>query len=74
MNLYEARNGMVGSSYVRCYIWVCCEARALTLASIAFAAELVPKGPEYHITVEFLFASDQYHCFCTKVSSEGWEV
>ena len=78
MQLYEARNGMTGCSYVRCYIWANTLPGAKIMARGAFV-EYFARRPlpfaydESRLVVKLLMTSDA-RPFCTKVSSEGWET
>jgi len=67
MNLYEVRNGYMGESYVRVYVW--CE-------GIDVAREMASKIDEKwqaadELEVEFLF-SEHSVPFITLPSDSGW--
>lgn len=66
MNLYEARTGMTGESYVRCYVWAESEfaARLLVLARHGEGCRVRE--------IELLFGADSGP-FCTALSDNGWE-
>lgn len=82
MRLYEARNGYIGESYTRCYVWAENEIQAADLARISFMAEAM-QIPKYHtkplydesyysdIQVMELFDSSAIS-FATHPSSDGW--
>lgn len=82
MKLYEARNGYIGESYTRCYVWAENEVQALDLARISFMAEAT-QIPKYH--TRMLYDESYYnniqvielfdYCitpFATHPSSDGW--
>lgn len=64
MKLYEATNGMIGCSYVRCYVWANNKEEARQMATELFSE---PRK----VKIEFLFKNDSPP-FCTKPSDEGW--
>lgn len=82
MKLYEARNGYIGESYTRCYVWAENETQAYDLARTSFMAEAT-QIPKYHtrmlydesyynnIQVIELFGSTAIP-FATHPSSDGW--
>lgn len=76
MNLYEVRNGYIGESYVRVYIWCRSEAEAVEMARSQFAAERTYLDePEYseRLTAHLLFSSDAAP-FVTEPSDSGLDM
>lgn len=82
MKLYEARNGYIGESYTRCYVWAENINQALDLARIAFMAQAtqIPKyhtkplyDESYYSDIEIIELFDSTAIpFATQPSSEGW--
>lgn len=66
MILFEATSGETGCSYVRCYVWA---------ENIQIAGEMARNAFENNklIGIKPLFDSN-FPSFCTKPSSEGWEI
>lgn len=73
-SLYEAVNGYIGCSYVRCYVWADSEAEARQLADAAFAKRAEGRPNESgSMTKEIrkLFDADS-EAFATVPCDEGW--
>ena len=73
--LYEATNGYLGESYVRCYAWADSPDEAAQLAEEAFRADAQGQpSPTYYTRIRLtqLFAADA-PSFVTVPSDEGWE-
>lgn len=65
MKLFEITNGMIGESYVRCYVWA-------KSCSDALEAAKLEMGSERKLQCLLLF-EDTAPGFCTKKSDSGWE-
>lgn len=70
--LYEATNGWMGESYVRCYVWAESKERAFVLADEAFARE----NPNYkpgNISMRPMLNADSEE-FASTPSDSGFEI
>lgn len=77
MNPYEVVNGWKESGEVRVYTWAASEQDALDQASTSFQREATARGYDVsyttNLTARLLFEATDIP-FCTKPSSEGWEI
>lgn len=76
MNFYEITNGFNGDSYVRVYAWAKTKEEALEMAKNSYLNdEYSKRNPRYanRLEIKLLFSSSDKP-FCTKPSSDGFEV
>ena len=71
MKLFEARNGKVGFSYVRCYIWASDEGAAGIMAKHAFEESKLDRSD--NIKVKELF-DESAAPFATLPDDGGWDT
>lgn len=70
MTLYEATNGGIGESYLRCYVWSIDRETAVQLATVKFNE----CDERKHTIVLKELMYDHSIGFVTDVSDSGWEM
>ena len=70
MTLYEVKNGQVGESYVRVYVW----AKTVTIARELAWEKFIVTGYSVETIVEKAIFSEWTSQFCSEPSDTGFEL